>query len=248
VRSGTQLTHNRPSKSRAYARYLVFGCARTGNRGELKYGRRLPWADIAPYRMEIESSAAPISYATVGATLADLFCGSPRVEPRYAELTFDIRGISVAFLWRHVVSRAQVRDVFGCPEKRTFYIGSPHSSWQVRCYDKAESVVRLEFVLRAGFFRQHQVHRLEHIAKLTRAALFSELIGLREFRSGYPGCSHVFAGNSLQQRAAFSMSRAAPIRDVSHLLQTEHGLTPSSVLKICPEQRLLERMQRRLVW
>ncbi len=63
---------------------------------------------------------------------------------------------------------------------RTIYVGAPKSAWQARIYEKGESVVRLEFVLRRGFLSRHGINAPEDLLLVRRFKLW-DLLSVRQF-------------------------------------------------------------------
>jgi hypothetical protein len=162
------------------------------------------------------------------------------------ELTFDLTGVTVEWLRRCIVTRAhkfaQRTDQFG---RRTLYIGGKTSPWQLRIYDKADGVVRLELILRRPFLRKCGIDALRHLRKLRRMKLGSLLClcrvsqaGLSEFANGLHFGAKTVLVNWLRDLTLQELKQRAAIC----------GWTlPPSLIVQARQDRQLQEMHARLI-
>jgi hypothetical protein len=145
----------------------------TPNAFELKYGRLLHYENVPPFRLTLRSDVLPISCAQVLLVADGLLWRGFRSYISSVELTFDIAGFQipslVCGLWSTARTQASFTDRSG---RRTFYLGTPRSRWQMRIYQKSEQIVRVEYVFRLPLLRA------------TRIKLPQDLIRLRRIRLG----------------------------------------------------------------
>jgi len=86
----------------------------------------------------------------------------------YLEWTCDVSGTSVEYLQNHFVSRATYfRELTDSLGFRTAYVGSPNSPWQLKIYDKANDVVRVEYALRRPLLRDRGIEESSNVTALS---------------------------------------------------------------------------------
>jgi len=215
-----------------YARSQRCTCCVTGNPIEHRYGpfgrnkHRVP-----PHRIILRSETVPLTVWSVLSVLNALFKAGYRAVVSKCEITFDTR-IPVRFLLNHTCC-LRTRRRFSESSVR---FGSPGSGWQVRIYQKAPSVVRLEFVLRREALRAHGIDSVESVGKVPTLDLF-EWFSIRELRDR---CAT--GGGSVPADL-----RRAPMRKLKRFC-TRSGLAFKNLTKQCPEERALRRMLGRFVW
>ena len=135
-----------------YARCLSGRWALTGNPINAKYGKATRLPAVPPCQLIARSEQVPLTGSQIHLLIQDLLPKASRVEVSELEFTRDLQGLSVDYFRRRMVHRAHKRktkvDAMG---RKTFYIGSRISPWQIRIYDRAPDIVRFELVLRRGF-------------------------------------------------------------------------------------------------
>jgi hypothetical protein len=114
--------------------------------------------------------------------------------------------------------------------------GSPRSGWQVRVYEKAPSVVRLEIVLRRAALRANNVNSVESLGNVSELALF-DWFPIRELRDR----------SATGDGSVPAELRTASMRKLRRFC-SRHALVFHNLTKQCPEERALRRMLDRLVW
>ena len=104
-----------------------------------------------------------------------------RIRLSMAELTFDVTGLTLRDFYRKAVySVTHTKFWPSEADPKIFYIGSPRSSWFARIYPKNDDVLRIEFKLQRGFFRQHRMERADDLVRLRQLRLH-KLVALRSY-------------------------------------------------------------------
>jgi hypothetical protein len=214
-----------------YARSQHGTCCLTGNPFEHRYGpfgrnqRRVP-----PHRIIIRSETAPLTSWSVRRVLDAMFRPGYRAVPSQCEITFDTH-IPLRFLREHEYCRLSMRRF-----KSSICFGSSRSSWRVRVYKKAPSVIRLEFVLRRGLLRSSKINSIESLSKVTQLGLF-DWFPIRELRDrSAVGDGSVPPG--LREASMRKLRRFCAVKKLAF----------QNLTKQCPEERALRRMLGRFVW
>mgnify|MGYP001592252979 FL=1 len=144
-------------------------CALTGNPVELRYGRTRPFRRLPPLRLVLRSESVPLTAAQVTLAADSLVRVGLRAYLSLLEFTFDVQQFGFSYLERHVTDhRRSVRQFCDQRGRKTVYIGRPRSPWQLRLYQKTDSVTRAEFILRLAFLRSHGIERLEDVLLLAK--------------------------------------------------------------------------------
>lgn len=166
VRQKLKASKNRPilSKRRVYSWCLSGVVQLTGNPIAIVYGRAKRFPNVPKAQITLRSEAVPLTGAQVMVAITDLFGPRVKVDVSTLELTFDTDRIAWWRLCQEAIYRArtwrEMSDAIG--RRKTLYIGARASDAQVRIYQKTDTVVRLEFVLRRGYLRSHGIsHPLE---------------------------------------------------------------------------------------
>jgi hypothetical protein len=108
-------------------------------------------------------------------------CANHREYVTYAELTFDLTGTPFEYFRKHVLTPARrQRELGDTFTGRTLYLGSPHSPWQVKVYEKTDQIIRVEYVFRLDFLRTQAIHQVDDLLKLrnldlSRFAMFYDI-------------------------------------------------------------------------
>jgi hypothetical protein len=159
-----------------------------------------------------------------------LFLSGYKAVVSKCEVTFHTH-IPVTFLLKRACSRLTMKRF-----ESWICFGSPRSSWQVRVYQKAESVVRLEFVIRRTLLRASKINTIASLTKVRDLGLF-DWFPIRELRdscaAGGGSIPPGWRGSSMRKLMRFCTNR---------------GLTFQNLTKQCPEERALRRMLARFIW
>lgn len=213
-----------------YARSQSGMCCRTGNPFELRYGRFQPQRRAVPKnRLILRSETTPLTRWSASAVLEALFCRGYNVRISQLELTFDTQ-TPVKFVEQHALSLRRRRWKW----EKTIYFGSPRSESQVRVYQKAPGVTRIEFILRRTLLRALGIESLESIGKLAKIDVFTNF-ALRELRDRpeFPAPRDFLARRSIRYLYKFCARKGLPFFWWT---------------KRCPEECGLRHMLGRLIW
>lgn len=215
-----------------YARSQRCTCCVTGNPIEHRYGpfgrnkHRVP-----PHRIILRSETVPLTVSSVLSVLNALFRAGYRAVVSKCEVTFDTH-IPLLFLLKHACCLRTWRRF----SESSFRFGSPGSGWQVRIYQKAPSVVRLEFVLRRAALRAYGIDSVESLCKVPGLGLFDRF-PIRELRDR----------SAAGEGSVPVELRTASMRKLRRFC-TRNGLVFRNLTKQCPEEQALRNMLRRFVW
>lgn len=219
------------SHSSNYARTQHGHCCLTGNPLEVRYGRIRPSRKrVPPFSVVIRSEVTPVTLESAVASVEALFRKGYRATISRFELTFDTH-IPLRFIARHAVCRLRMRNWRG-----SLYFGSARSDWQIRVYQKAPGITRVEWVLRRGFLQSFGINSLQKIKDAAQLPIFGSF-ALREFRQG--------GATRLRHRGLVT----GPVRMRRfRKFCSKHSLSFRYWTATCPEERLLRRMLSRFVW
>jgi hypothetical protein len=171
-----KITANRPigGQNRNYARSERGLLARSRNPYEMRYGALRLRGALPSSILILRSEARPTTISGVTEAVESLCEDGSTATVSQVELTFDLSGVSVGWLRKRIFTRARtfrrLRDSQG---RQTFYVGGRTSPWQVRVYDKADEVVRLEFIFRRPWLRNLGINRPQDLRLLRRIDLRS---------------------------------------------------------------------------
>lgn len=235
-----------------YARLLSGKTSLTGNPVDIRYGKVSRFPRVPPCQVTLRSEEVPMTGAQVNETMRSLFPTATRIRPVEVELTFDLqkKNVFVARLHQQMIHRArqtdEEADSFG---RRTIYVGSPRSSWQVKVYDKikAKRIVRLELTLRRALLRKIGIAQPDNMASL-RAIELEDMFSLRRF--SHPrivAASNGWRDEYWREMACDWEFYGRPLQMLCRMLDAKGDvrarLFPRSRL-----QRTLETMQKNLIW
>lgn len=133
--------------------------------------------------------------------------------------------------------------------RKTIYVGSPASSWQVRIYDKDKSkeVVRLEFALGRGFLSGFGINRPEDVLML-RCLDVWQLVSLRKFSRRHAARAiRQWKSQIAKEMVLDWFEDGRTVASLVELLKSRK-VKLSAVFTKTELQRRLETMQRRLIW
>lgn len=226
-----------------YARLIPGKCHAAKNPFELKFGKLHQYTNIPPFRLSIRSDRTPLSGAQVAAVANSLFRRGLRVQVTYVEFTFDVLGYSFAYFRQRLFTRARSTTELGREGHKTFYAEKPRSPWQLRVYQKTESIVRVEYALRRAFLRAQRIDlvRLRNL-NVWAPASFQEFnedrlaAALEKIPSGW-------AKSRLQESP-----HRLPFRMLSTALRWRCGIDPAPLLRRSKAQHLLRSMQDSVLW
>jgi hypothetical protein len=237
-------------KGRKYARKQSGVVTASGNPFDLLYGPMQLMAIIPPLMLTLRSSAAPITVEEITEVL-DAICEEKwRASISSLELTFDFTGLPIEFFRRTIFSSAHrcrmIRDEKGW---RTYYVGGRTSPWQVRIYQKTEKVVRVEFVLRRPFLRQHGITEIADLERLRNIDL-RKLLRLRQLNmAAAKGLELKVAAAELddvRRRILVRWLKDWPLRKSVPVAKKHFGAAPEELTVESAVDRRLRRMQRAL--
>jgi hypothetical protein len=230
-----------------YARAVEGLCPATGNPFQLKYGVRRWPGRVPPVRLILRSQLTPLSGAQAELVSSSLMCRGFRSQVSKVELTMDLTGTSVDFFEARLQTSARrfrtLRDIEG---RKTYYVGGPRSHWQVRIYQKTDTVVRVEFIFRIPFLRRYGVRKPDELVLLRRVDL-GRLIWLREIDTSKLEVGEKRRPKDDQNRVLRSLAQWLSAKEFSNALK-ELGIRRPDIFIPCVLESKLRRLQRRLLW
>ena len=135
-----------------------------GNPVEIRHGRLRAY--LPPARVIFHSEACPLTFREIRDFLSNLTTIDQAIV-RYIEIACDIQPHEVGSITRHIFTPCrrfrELRDEEG---RRTNYFGSPLSVRQLRVYQKATDVTRIEIVLRRHALAKLGLRRIESLRDL----------------------------------------------------------------------------------
>ena len=219
-----------------------------GNSYDLTYGRLQPY--LPQMGLTVRSDENPITTGVILDGLNAICQPGWRATVSLVELTFDFGGVPLEYFRRNVFSSAhQFRTVrtTGWP---TYYVGVRTSPWQARIYQKAETVVRLEFVLRRPFLRQQGINKISDLKKLS-VVDFKRRLWLRELDT--VGAEELVNKVARRDKRGYrpiilrKWLRDLPLRESVKEAKKRFGGNPQTLMTASPIDKQLRGMQRKLV-
>jgi hypothetical protein len=234
-------------EKRPYARMQVAQSS-DGVEIRFKYARQLYY--VPPCRLLLRSVRTPIRACHV----EEAICGFMDASNYSAcisevELTFDIRCSSIELVSRQVATRmTRYRLMEDESGRKTFYFGGPRSYSQLRIYQKATQVVRIEVILRLPFLRARKIKIISDVAALRNFDL-GAVVRLRVYRKdAFSRVTKRYEGQPEYRARAFpALIRFHPVRSIEREFR-RRGWSPHLFLRQSPLQRQLQKMLRRLVF
>jgi hypothetical protein len=220
----------------------------SGNRVVVLHGRTRNFPNVPTLWITMHSGRIPLTAAEAILLTRRVTLGSPEIRVSSIEFTFDVTGTTIDYLLRHLIYRAK-KDarVLSDGERRTIYVGSPRSAWQVRIYDKRRPVLRIEFVLRRASLSRWGISRPEDLLLLRRLNVW-ELLSIRRFSaSSAARVTRDWDDAAAKELVLTWGEYRRPLRLLPRILKN-HGVHPHQVLRRTCLQRKLEAMQRRFIW
>jgi hypothetical protein len=237
------------SRDSLYSRRISGISPLTGNPVRILYGKvsRLP--RVPPVSIGFRSEELPLTGSQVNETVRMLFPGAQKVQPVVAELTFDLTEVSVGELHRGLIHRArQWNELEDASGKKTVYVGSAKSAWQIRIYDKAPRIVRFELIVRREFLSQYRILQADSLLGLRIVdvlPLFSLRIVSRDELS--VEAARRYASDSFWIDFLCSEIDRRPLQSLCRMLSVTVS-DRNRLFPVSPLQAILSRMQRNLVW
>ena len=249
VPPAVELTESQPcgGSKRMYARYIPGYCQLTGNPFQLKYGRLHPYPNVPPFRLSARSDIAPLSGTQVSGIVSSLFRRGFRCQISLIEFTFDVTGFSYSFFREHLFTRAHSVNEIGNLGRKTLYVGRPASPWQLRIYQKTDSLMRVEFVLRRALLLADGIEGIDDLLRLRDLDVWA-WASFPEFReerlasvlTRMPTC---WGKNILLQEP-----RRRSLGFLTGVLRWRCGIDPAPLLRRSKADILLRQMQRNMLW
>jgi hypothetical protein len=232
---------------RMYARLIPGTCSLAGNPFQLKYGRLHHWANVPPFRLSVRSDTVPLSGAQVSAIVSSLFRRGFRCQISLVEFTFDIKGFPFSFFREHLLTSSHSITEVGKEGHKTLYAGRPRSPWQLRIYQKTDSLMRVEFILRRALLHAHRIERIDDLLRLRDLDVWASA-SFPEFReerlasllNTLPSC---WGKDVLSQ-----VPRRRSLRFLTAVLRWRCGVDPAPLFRCSQVDRLLRHMQRNMLW
>jgi hypothetical protein len=227
-----------------YSHKIEAKCRLTGNPVRIQYGKVKNFHRIPSHSVTVWSETTPMTGAQINLLTRSLFPNA-RIRLSMAELTFDVTRLTLREFYRKAVySVAHTKLWPSEADPKIFYIGSPRSSWFARIYAKKDNVLRIEFKLQRGFFRQHRIERPDDLARLHQLRL-QKLVALRNFSDDL--VSEVTANWPEVARDFYQRGSYRPLWHTYHSL-SQNGVQPSVLLPLSKRQMQLHGMLGQLVW
>jgi hypothetical protein len=153
-----------------YARSLHAVCKVSLTPIEMKYCVLKNLRQVPQVRLAVRSEWMPLTGSKLLLLQSALFRKGAETYPSNVELTFDVTGFSIGHFQNVCTANRRTGRVLSSDTGATVYYGSPRSNWQLRVYQK-KVALRIEFVFRLPFLRQHDIHTPHDICKLARIDL-----------------------------------------------------------------------------
>jgi hypothetical protein len=224
----------------------------TGNPVMIRHGKMTKFKNVPQMHITLRSERTPLTAAQVESLTKK--CASqkqmPHVTVSSVELAFDFTGSTVDEVGEQLIHRAQrVHSLQDRKGRKTIYVGSRKSSWQVRIYDKdkAKGVVRFEFIFRRSFLSRFGLNTPADLLSLRRLNIW-RLVSLRKFsRTRARRVASRFKKVSLRQLVVdWVLDRRSKASLV--ILLRQKGIKPAAVFRRTRLQKRLEAMQHQLIW
>lgn len=238
-----------PRSHSLYGRCLDLCMKYTGNLGQLQYAPLSQFTRVPPLRLLLRSESLPLTCVETSQAV-DGLCGLSlkHLHVSSLELTCDLRGFSISSLEREIFTRTrrrhEIKDAEGCT---TLYFGSRRSACQIRMYDKAADILRVELILRRPWLKANQITCPGDLI-LLRAVDFTPLVDFREFRRNR--LDSVLKRNRSdwrRQDLKHQMNRLSHA-ELARLLRTTCRVDPIPLLQPSKAGRLIRRMHSNLVF
>jgi hypothetical protein len=234
--------------SSLYSRALSGIFPLSGNPVDVLYGKTKRFANIPALRVTMRSERIPLTAAQVLLLVKRLMVELTQTRVSTVELTFDFTGVTIGYVLRHLIHRAQhAARVLSDGERMTIYVGSPRSAWEVRIYEKTHAVLRLEFILRRSFLSRHGINQPEDLLLLRKLDVW-KLLSVRRFSPSNAARVTRTWDNAIGKELVVTWGEYRRSLSLLPRILKNHGVHPHQVLRRTRLQRNLEEMQKRFVW
>jgi hypothetical protein len=232
---------------RMYARMLSGQCSVTGNPFELKYGKLRSYENVPPFRLTVRSDRMPLSGAQVAMISSALFRSGFRSHIANLEFTFDVTNYPFTYFRHRLFTRARSVVELGSDGHGTFYAGRPRSPWQLRVYEKTQSLVRVEYVLRRAFLSANGIERVDDILRLRDVNIWA-LASFQDFHEERLAEALAKVPDGWGKDLLSETPRHWPLQLLTAALRGRCGIDPNGMLHRSDAQRLLREMQDNMLW
>jgi hypothetical protein len=231
-----------------YSRCLSGKWTLTGNPVQILYGKVSLLPRVPPFRLILRSEAIPITGAQINTLARSIFPNAVRMQVSQVELTLDLKGLSVPHFRRCMVHHARGwSEKSGLADRKTLYVGSRCSPWQVVIYDKAANIVRYEVVLRRGFLFKRGLSSPDALVTLRQLDLW-RLASVRRFRrERVVSATEGWSNTTLKEMLLDWDVDGRPLQTLYRFLR-KTGIQPDSVLRRSSCQLRMDEMLRNLIW
>jgi len=161
------------------------------------------------------------------------------------EVTFYTDRIPQARFARHLCSRARERTYRDKNGKTTIYGGSTRGPWDLRLYEKTDSIVRVEFILRSSSLRALSIRKPQDLLLVKSAQLWQK-VGFHEVNSSKLQLLPQRVRKRLLERGV-TLQACTPARVLERELRRA-SVNPRRWVVLSDGENLLRRMQSRLIW
>jgi hypothetical protein len=220
----------------------------TGNPVKVLYGKNSRFPRVPACRVTMWSEEVPLTGSQVNETMRLIFPDATRIQPTQVELTFDLERVSVNRLHRQMIHRArqwtEMQDSFW---RKTVYIGSPASPWQVKIYDKTDGVVRLELTLRRDLLRENRIEEPDKVVTL-RSLELQSMFSLRRFSRPRVMAATAAWNDPYWEDVACGWEQNSGLFQRLCRMLGGRGDKAVVLFPIARRQQTLEKMQQNLIW
>ena len=232
---------------RPYARAVRALLGASGNPIQIRYGANPLFRRLPPVKLDLRSEELPLTGSQVVMAAKCFMKGNFRLELMSLELTFDVDQYPIEYVQWRAFTRAQRRELQDQRGRKTLYFGAPRGHWQVRAYEKAPGVVRIEFVLRRPFLLEEGLRSVHDVLTLQSLDVW-RLFCLCEFDE--VGLRRSLPDGRVDWHRDFALHwpSVLPLQKRAAFLSNGFGFDPSPFLRGAALQRLLHEMQARLIW
>lgn len=237
------------SKKSRFARCLTATIRDTANPLQAVYGKAGKQAGLTAIPdgiIAFRSEQTVLTAAQIMRDIGNLFPTATRREFSQLEFTFDVSSPGLETIRKQAIHRArQTCSLVDDEGRQTFYVGSRFSPWQMRVYQKTETIVRIEFIFRRPFLVKNGLLRPIDLLKL-RIFDFQTLVTFR--RVSPERLKEAAPERSAKWReGVVRWAERYPISTLPSYLR-EQGIPPGKVLRPSKLQLKIERMQKQFIW
>ena len=229
-----------------YARAISAIHSHTGNPLQLRYGPTRWFRRVPSARLQLRSEERPLTMAECESVLDAVMEPGYRILVSFVELTWDIHDIDIDDAFRYAFTTArrfrELKDEYGW---KTKYLGSPTSPWQVRMYQKAADVLRIELVLRRSFLKAHGIESLADVERL-RSMDLSKKLRFRELSR--ERLRPDLLRRNIGWKSDTLLNWQHSEQELERILRDECRIPTDDLLEDWPLEDLFRAMQRNLIW